>query len=423
MTSRSNPSSLILDAFYVDEFGIKNEPNNIDPAWPREFPLLSKNKFTTVTPLSGGGVRENEQSLRLMKFNKANPRYNHRLSGQWVQNNIPSSNPDEHLVWVYLSQSTIAYAKALNKKPWDKPVRVSILYGVGSEMNRLGLRSAMEVRTEPSALVLVPGIEPMKDGDPRWGIGIDEIDLRNLLETSVGRAVNYQTKVIAAFSTGANGLNQTLLHNLIDISHVERVIFYDCLYEQSSGATADALKAARRRAGLGLKVVVYKCTTGGNSLDNAKNLSVVMKNPELFRSEGIVNLFYPPGYAALITYRVLESGIADGIVTLGSPLQTAFDEMKRIVPARGQVVSQASTWTYVHGGPLPSNKVLLSTWYKNNAKVINQFSKNMGTKNTPGSIRNLIWANRLPGWSGGKYDGAENHDLLLPDFGWEYLPL
>ncbi|WP_141525775.1 hypothetical protein [Bacillus pseudomycoides] len=225
----------------------------------------------------------------------------------------------------------------------------------------------------------------------------------------------------------------TLLHNLIDVSHLERIIFYDCLYEKSSGITADALKTARSRAGLGLKVVAYKCTKAGNSLDNSFNLSVVRKNPGLIHSDGVIDLSYMtahvfPAYSALITYRSLEGGIADGIVTLknGTPLQVAFDKMKRIVPARGRVVSQANTWNYVYGGPPPSNMVFLSTWYKDNEKVIKQFLNNLGSVSVSGSIRELIWNNSLPGWSGRTSpnqspDGEENHDLLLPDFSWEYL--
>ncbi|PEF22803.1 hypothetical protein COF81_13120 [Bacillus pseudomycoides] len=35
MTSRSTPASLILDAFYVDEFGVQNASNNIASNMPR----------------------------------------------------------------------------------------------------------------------------------------------------------------------------------------------------------------------------------------------------------------------------------------------------------------------------------------------------------------------------------------------------
>ncbi|PEP87430.1 hypothetical protein [Bacillus pseudomycoides] len=203
MTSREEEASLILDAFYVDEFGVKNTPYNIDSRAPRGTPLLSKNKFTTVTPLVDGVIRESAQSLRLKVTNKANPRYNSLLSGQPVQANIPSNILDEHRVWVYISPSTKARANALKAAPWDRPIQVSILYAVRTEMNRHGLRSAMETRREPSALILVPGIEP-DPGSPRWGVGINQIDLQNLLNAAVGRQVTFQTKVMAAYSTGAN---------------------------------------------------------------------------------------------------------------------------------------------------------------------------------------------------------------------------
>lgn len=425
MTSRSTPASLIFDAFYVDEFGVKNASNNIDSSMPRGTPLLHKNKFTSVHPLRGGGVMEFAESIRMPDVtNKANPRHNSHLQGQWVQTNIPSSHQDTHPIWIFLSASTLARARSLRRdQPWDTPIKVSILYAVGFEMNRHGLRSAIDAHPDPSALVVVPGIEPPLS---RWGVGINDSDLMTLLQSAVSRPVTYNTKVIAAYSTGAYGLNQTLLHNLIDISQVERIIFYDCLYEKVSGNTAEALNAARRRAGPGLKIIVYKCTKNGNSLDGGFNLSVIRKNPGLFRSDGVVDLSYMtahvfPAYSALITFRVLESGIADGLITLtaGTSLYTAFDEMKRIVPARGKVVSQSNTWRYVFGGSPPPDKVLLSTWYRDYEKVIKQFYSNLGSITKSDSIRQLIWGNQLPGWSGG--DGEENHDLLLPDFAWEYL--
>ncbi|AIG26471.1 hypothetical protein [Brevibacillus laterosporus] len=423
MTSRNTPGSLILDAFYVDEFGVQNASHNIDSRMPRGTPLLHKNKFTSVHPLRGGGVIEFAESVRMPDVtNKANPRHNPSLTGQWVQTNIPSGHRDTHPVWLFLSASTLIRARELRSdQPWDTPIRVSILYAVGFEMNRHGLRSAIATHPEPSALVVVPGIEPPL---PRWGVGINDSDLMNLLKSAVSRPVTYNTKVMAAYSTGANGLNQTLLHNLIDVSQVERIIFYDCLYEKVSGNTAEALNAARRRAGPSLKIIAYKCTKNGNSLDSSFNLSVVRKNPGLIRSDGVVDLSYMtasvfPAYSALITFRALESGIADGLITLTSSLHTAFDEMKRIVPARGKVVSQSNTWSYVFGGSPPSDKVLLSSWYKDNERVIKQFYSHLGSITKSGSIRELIWGNQLPGWSGG--DGEENHDLLLPDFAWEYL--
>jgi len=179
-------------------------------------------------------VVESPQTLRLVITNKANPRHSPTLTGPNVQTNIPASAIDTHSIWLYLSPSTTSYAASLpSSRPWDRPIRVSILYGVGFEMNRHGLRSSIAARAEPSALILVPGIEP-RAGQPRWGVGIGELDLRRLLEAAVGRPVSYRTAVLAAYSTGINGLNQTLLHGLVDVSRAERVVVFDCLYVGSS---------------------------------------------------------------------------------------------------------------------------------------------------------------------------------------------
>lgn len=423
--SRAEPASLVLDAYTTDEFGPKNTPATIDPAQPRGSPLLSKSKFTNVTPSPGGGVTESPQTSRTTMTNKANPRHNPLLKDPNVQRNIPAADADTHAVWLYLSPSTLTYAKSLAAdRPWDRPIRVSILYGVGTEMNRHGLRSAVAARTEPSALILVPGVEP-DPGQPRWGVGISELDLRRLLETAVGRPVTYQTAVLAAYSTGINGLNQTLLHDLVDVSRTERIVVYDCLYTLSSGATAAALNRAKARAGLSLKIIVYKCTTGGNSLDSGNRLAVVTQNPGLIATAGVIEqLFYNPAYTALITFRSLDGGIADGLITLppGSKLEKAFAAMKGIAPNRGTMVSSVQAWRHVRGGAPPSSATTFETWAndKTNRPVIRDFMRHIGTKTKADTIRQLIWGNQLPGWPGG--DGEENHDLLLPDFAWEYLP-
>ncbi|MEU2898079.1 hypothetical protein ACWC4E_33205 [Streptomyces sp. NPDC001273] len=176
---------------------------------------------------------------------------------------------------------------------------------------------------------------------------------------------------------------------------------------------------------MNLKIIVYKCTTGGNSLDPAQNLSVVTKNPGLIPTAGIINLFYIPAYTALITFRALVSGVADGLVTLtaGSPLEKAFIAMEAITPPmRNSMVSSNATWRHVFGGAPPSTTVSFEKWAGEKATqlAVRKWMAELGSTKKPGSIRDLIWSNRLPGWPGG--DGEENHDLLLPDFAWEYLP-
>lgn len=426
MTPRSNPHSLVLDAYTADEFGPKNTSATIDPARPREQPLLSKSRFTWLMIEPNQPLREVAQTLITLVPNKADPRVNPGLTVA-PQRNIRSSDPVNHQVWLYLSPSTTAYANSLAPDaPWERPIQVSILYGVGFEMNRHGLRTAVANATEPSALLLISGIEPERKGDPRFGVAINESDLRKLLEAAVARPVQYRTKVLAAFSTGINGLNQTLLNGLIDVSRVERIVIYDCLYLLSSGGTADALLEAKRRAGQGLKIIVYKCTTGGNSLEADNRLSVVVRNPGLIKSEGVIDqLWYVPAYGALITYRSLEGGIKDGLVTLpaGSKLEAAYNAMTPIVPPRGAMISSKAAWRYVYGSAsAPSGKRFFEDWASDKANdgPIRNFHRHIGSVTKRDTIRFFIWSNHLPGWPGG--DGEENHDLLLPDFGWEFLP-
>jgi len=128
-------------------------------------------------------------------------------------------------------------------------------------------------------------------------------------------AVPYKIKVLAAFSTGSCGLNQTLLNDLVNFSDVERLVFYDCLYAQQCANTANALRNFKAKADSKLKIIVYKSTECGNSFkektspcpDTLKTkcpgfsspkcldfdkLSVVVDNPGLIDGSGIIpNLF------------------------------------------------------------------------------------------------------------------------------------
>ena len=420
MPQRSQPASLLFDAYCANEMGVKNTPANIDPTHPRTIAFLTKSRFTRVTPSTGGSVTETAESLIKPLANQANPAINPVLPLK--QSNVPADEPLED-VWLYLSPSTLAYKDKIGARPWQTPIKVSILYAVEFEVNRHGLRSFFESLSEPSALILVPGIEP-KTGGPRFGIGIRDVEIRDLLHTLLGRDAPYEVKVVAAFSTGINGLNQTLLNKLIDISALDRIVIYDCLYTTSSGDTATALRMAKTRRP-SVKIIAYKCTIGGNSLEQNNRLSVVTRNPGLIASDAVIDLFYPPPYTALITFRSLEGGLADGSVGLpaGSALESAFNSMKAIVPGRGTIVSSKKAFKYAFGtSTLPSGATYFEDWSsaKPNSEVINAFFRNLGSKARAGTIRNLIWTNELPGWSGG--DGEENHDLLLPDFGWEFLP-
>jgi hypothetical protein len=411
----------MLDAYCANEMGVKDTSANVDPRHPRTVTLLTKSRFTRVEAKSDGTVREIPESLVKSFPNQANPANNPRLVVK--QTNAPADEPLEN-IWIYVSASTIAYKDKIGTGPWDTPVKVSVLYAVQYEMNRHGLRAFFEARPEPSALILVPGIEPRKKGDPRYGVGIRDVEIAELLRSVLGRDASFEVRVIAAFSTGINGLNQTLLNKLIDISHLERVVIYDCLYTLSSGDTASALRTARS-TNPSVKILVYKCTSGGNSLEADNRLSVVAKNPGLIASDAVIDLFYLPAYAALITFRSIEGGLADGSASLtaGSALEAAFKAMATIVPARGTVVSSKRAFKYAFGSAtLPTGATYLDDWAstKANLDIIRAFARHLGSVTKAVTIHNLIWENELPGWRGG--DGEENHDLLLPDFGWEFLP-
>ena len=424
---RSGAGSLLLDAYTADEVGARNAANNLDSRFVTgPFPRtgLYKSKFTVVTGTVPGSILEQPQTtIAHGVANRANPRVTTGL--RVPQTNIPASLADTHDVWLYLSPSTVRYAGGLGSAPWTQPIHVSIIYAVNYEMNRHGLRSALAGSAGLSAIIQVPGIEP-QGNMPRYGVAISDADIRSILQMALRRNAPYTVDVLAAFSTGINGLNQTLLNDLVALGSLKRIIVYDCLYLFSSGSTADALRRAISQA-RSARILTYKCTTGGNSLTNSNQLAVVIQNPGLIASQGIIDLFYPfpPAYSALITYRSIEGGIAGGIITIppGSPLADDYAALGAVIPRRGTVVSSRQAYSFGYAGSTPpatTGLTFLEDWSKANKSAIVKFYRHIGSKSRTGTIRDLIWNNFLPGWPGG--DGEENHDLLLPDFAWEFLP-
>jgi hypothetical protein len=281
---------------------------------------------------------------------------------------------------------------------------------------------------------------------PIFGVAPDEAQIRSILDTFFGMPVQYRIRVLAAFSTGSSGLNQALLNDLVDVSAVERLVFYDCLYTQQAGDTATAIRTLKGKADSKLKIVVYKTSECANTFKEAADdcaekrktkckafkkpkcldfnrMSVLVDNKGLIDPQGVVaNLFQNASYISLIVYRALEGAVADGVISISKGNQTIFDDMAALVAAspRGTVISSKACYQYVHGSLPASGHTLFEDWATANSKVINAFSRKLGEVSINGSFRRLLWTNSLPGWPGG--DGEEKHDLLIPEFGWEYLP-
>lgn len=111
------------------------------------------------------------------------------------------------------------------------PIKISVLFCVGTEYNRHGLRSFFATLTD-RVLITVPGIEAdATTGNQAWGIGITP-DIINQLFTAAGTPLvtNWEVDIIAGYSTGYRGVNGTINNALLPLASIRRIIFYDVLY-------------------------------------------------------------------------------------------------------------------------------------------------------------------------------------------------
>ena len=419
---RATQGALAFDAYYINEWGVINGPANCstDASDRREF---HKSRFTTVAATPGKSVVERQQGWRFDAKNRANPRTNKALKD--TSNPVPASATDDVELQLFASNRTWDYARERTAKheAWTDPVAVTLFHAVGHELNRHGLRSMIETGSGLQVVILVPGIEPdPKKNDPRYGLTVDDAQIKAALKDGFGMTVPHAVRVLAGFSTGSCGLNQCILNDLVNLSDVRRVVFFDCLYSKQCGDTAAALKRGKSRAGGALRIVVYRTSEAGNTFDKGNSqLEVVANNHGLIDSRGVIgNLYQQPRYQALIVHRALESAIRDGVVILDATQRKLFDNLSAVTSSlpRVTLVSRKETYAWVHGA-LPTGAVAYDDLAKAHAKVLDDFAKKLGHPSAKGTFRHTLWANRLPGWGGGF--GEEKHDLFLPEFGWEYL--
>jgi len=425
-TYRLTSSSLVFDAFYCDEFGQINSDTNTsaDNDARKDF---HKNKFTSVIPgLANGNVGELSNFTRISLKNQANPAVN---SGLIVKQHGCPAAPDLQTTSFFFSSSLIAYWHQLQaaKNPWKVPINLTVFFAVGTELNRHGLRTFFDSLTNMQAIVLISGIEPPK-GSARYGVSTSQADLKDALKSIFGMEVEFTIKVLASFSTGYCGLNICLINNLLEVADVERLVIYDCLYLNGADTnTIAAINLLKTKVNTSrFKLIAYKCTQGGNSFADGTKIELHPSLLSLFPGKkGLIeNLYYNVLYAYLITHRALTSAFDDNVIAFpNATFQKAFNDLKAVVPRRGTMISDLNTYKFVYGqGVSLSGKTIFNDWIKANQTLLKEFGKFLGSKKDAQSIRGLIWQNALPGWGGGNSDGEENHDLLIPEFGWEYLP-
>jgi hypothetical protein len=320
-------------------------------------------------------------------------------------------------------------ARALGIAAAGSPrLRVTLLFGTGTEYFRHGVCAAVDAAAAPTLLIDVPGIEPryvIKFQNPsnpretrelmafnRWGVGITTASIEEIIERRYGRVINYDVTICAAFSTGYLGLQGSIGSTLFTLDRLDRVVIFDCLYG-SLKPVLDRVKALKGS----LSILVYVVTEGGNSFRN--------NEPASFRSlllGGIpswryINLMGNVAYHAVASARVVhEARSASALIIdpLPGPYEAALNALVTRLPARNTLISNA-TVARVERGSVPVAGPALDTFATDSAnrKAIADFFKQVVI------TRSCIRRAQLLGWPAPV--GEEWHDMLLIEFAWEYL--
>ena len=310
--------------------------------------------------------------------------------------------------------------------PASTRVRVVVLFGTGTEAYRHGLCSVVDVASQPTILVIVPGIEPSYDitfnnpltgetkklvANNRWGVGITEDSIKAIVAQYVGQDAGYDVVVCAAYSTGYLGLSGSINSRLLSFQALERAVVFDCLYD-TLGRSLSSLKQTKPSA----QIVAYVVTAAGNDFlpgQSPSFQSLLVGNKPYIH---YVNLFFNPNYYAVAAARVIGEGVSPAgnpiITVLPKPFESALNDVTGRIPPRGSMVSDPAVYKTVKGS-VPSNATPLPSFAAANASQIMHFFSQAGT------IRNCIGNAQLLGWP--TPPGEEWHDMLLIEFGWEYL--
>jgi hypothetical protein len=402
---KPDPRDITLDAFFEDEWA--SSPTAI--VNPRHVHF---NRFTTLTATTATA-----QTILTHKANPLDPRITPGLIQPEV---IPASRPAAfgETYWVFVPD---AYKKAVKdavaaKKP--KPVaRVSLLFGVGAEVNRHGLRLFF-ANTLNCVLIEVGGIESVPEVPNPWGIGITDAMIDDLLNQALGTNVTSQVEVIAAYSTGYRGINGTINNALINLTHLKKMIFYDCLYRADGPkAPSGALMPPKRHREAPAKsafntwravhavrgvsptceIIVYDVTLGGTPTysDGARKGDV----------PGATFIALKPlnvHLKALILARLMDNGIKDGYFT-DAKVPSSIRAFIPLLPTRGTLSSSSS----------PTASGTIGKWARDNSVKIAQSMKGFAT------AMELARIHKLMGWATPATEFG--HDGFLPEFGWEHL--
>lgn len=372
---------------------------------------------------------------------------------------------------LYVGSKTRAKIERARKgaAPGLPKIRVTLLFGVGGDLNVLGLRHYFE-QIDDCILLNVPGVEPdsLGKGLPRWNVGVSGLvnadkqiktnQIGEILAHAKLADVPYTISTLAAYSTGYGGLNQTVNEGLIPLDNIETVVYYDCVYrsdgpapakddlpvqlstneshkgldelnERSFGSAFNALRARDRIAKATnhkTKFVAYMATRGGSPQYVATRKYVIDFPTKIdFRAAALGSrLSYQECLYALFLTRCLSHAVREGQLRLVD-VPRPFIHLAGRLPPRGQVASSLNTLVS-KGGFTPSTTLL--DWGKVNEANVKSAFASVPTAIKLTSPRGLLYPmgpigpRTMPSSypSPGNEAGAL-HMSILSEFGWEYL--
>ena len=281
----SGERHVLFDAFYLDErntaLAKSNHPiksffnrlTRFDPANP---------KYETAAVLSAfknfyNPLRDSWAGLALLQT------FDELLNQVPKQNRPPSAGIAEtkqhfdaeqsYFIFVPPPLRQLYAAAGAGSKPRAK---IALFFGVNSEINLFGLRSYFSASAE-SVLIAIPGIESAFSWNKlgvAWGIGITTEMIKQLLaEAGVG-GMEFTVEVIAGYSTGYRGVNETIINKLVDLGGLRRLVYLDAFYLHDDAPVAPRTSPYHKKntvwavdtaltASASAQLFIYAYTTGG----------------------------------------------------------------------------------------------------------------------------------------------------------------
>jgi hypothetical protein len=411
-------------------------------------------------------------------FNKFNPKPNPRNTFDDKENQLDpavrrqrqpqavpkSKTPLRHRVDFFIGSRTAARIDQARAARAQIPeVKVTLLYGVGRDLDNLGLRYFFE-QVDDRVLINISGVE---EGS-KWGVGISGLEdaSRGIKEDQIKFSfagggfgdVPYKITTLAAYSTGFHGLNLSVTEDLIPLGDIDTVVYYDCIYrhdisaaaagdppaaitsrETNSGAdeldaqhsrsafnTRRALTKLARASAATINVVGYAATSSGTPFylrptSSSPQLTVDIPNLIDLRSPSTGSPVTPAECLfALVLSRCLAYAVTDGQVR-PTEVPAPFRALAGLLPARGQIASTTRTHR-AKPGFVPTTTLL--DWGTVNRSNVKDAQKGLNAAIKLVSERWLMYMGAEAGQAAYPDPGNAGgvlHAGLLPEFGWEYL--